>query len=103
VIHYRIFYTPAAESDLSELISFLAVRGGAQRAFGYVSRIKTFCDSLEYFPKRGIARDDLEPGLRLIGFENRVTIAFSIELEKILIIRILYGGRNIDTILGTVS
>jgi hypothetical protein len=30
------------------------------------------------FPERGRRRDDLRPGLRIIGFGRRVTIAFHV-------------------------
>jgi len=45
------------------------------------------------------ARDNLRPGLRVIGFERRVTIAFHITSDRITIDRVLYGGRDLKTTL----
>jgi len=48
------------------------------------------------FPQRGTARDDIRSGLRTVGFERRVTIAFTVKGEDIVILRILYAGRSLD-------
>jgi toxin ParE1/3/4 len=48
------------------------------------------------FPQRGTARGDVRPGLRTIGFERRATIAFTIDDENVVILRILYAGRSLD-------
>src|ERR1051326_6309833 len=45
--------------------------------------------------ERGTRRDDLRPGLRVAGFERRITIAFHVDAETLVIDRILYGGRDI--------
>jgi plasmid stabilization system protein ParE len=44
----------------------------------YLDRIEEACMALATFPKRGTRRDDILPGLRTIGFERRVTIAFRV-------------------------
>jgi toxin ParE1/3/4 len=46
------------------------------------------------FPKRGARRDDLRPGLRILGFERRAAIALQATAETVVILRILYGGRD---------
>jgi toxin ParE1/3/4 len=50
--------------------------------------------SLSVFPKRGARRDDLRPGLRILGFERRAAIALQATAETVVILRILYGGRD---------
>ena len=47
------------------------------------------------FPERGRQRDDLRPGLRIVGFERRVSIAFHVSPDTLVIDRIFYGGRDI--------
>jgi toxin ParE1/3/4 len=37
----------------------------------------------------------LRPGLRVIGFGRRVTIAFHIAGDRIIIHRVLYGSRDL--------
>jgi toxin ParE1/3/4 len=72
-----VSFRPLAETDLIELYDF----------------IELACLQLADFPERGAARSDLYPGLRIIGFENRISIAFIVEETSVRIVRILYGGR----------
>ena len=65
-------------------------------ADGYVGRIVDFCNGLSTFPLRGTQRDDLLSGLRVTGFERRVTIAFIVTAEEVLIEGIFYGGRDFE-------
>ncbi len=55
--------------------------------------------SLQTFPNPGVARDDILPRLRTIGFPRRVTIAFVVEPTEMLIIGIFYGGQDFETAL----
>jgi toxin ParE1/3/4 len=74
--------------------------GYPERAIGYVRRIRAFCDTLASFPERGQRRDDLRPGLLVIGFERRVVIAYTIlDNGDIEIGRIFYGGRDYEAIM----
>ena len=50
------------------------------------------------FPDRGIKRDDLRPGLRILGFERRAAIALQVTADSVTILRILYGGRDLETV-----
>lgn len=45
-------------------------------------------------------RDDLQAGLRIVGFERRVTIAFHVGPTTVTIDRVLYGGRDLDRVFG---
>ena len=56
---------------------------------------KTFL-GLGTMPNRGTERSDLRPGLRIMGFRRRVTIAFRVKGDSVSILRILYGGRNVE-------
>ena len=67
-----------------------------ERADGYVGRIVDFCNGLSTFPLRGTQRDDLLSGLRVTGFERRVTFAFIVTAEAVLIEGIFYGGRDFE-------
>lgn len=51
---------------------------------------------LQDFPERGTIRSDIRPGMRVIGFERRVSVAFVIEGNDVVILRILYAGRHAD-------
>jgi plasmid stabilization system protein ParE len=79
----RVFFRPAAERDLTALYAYIRdANGGPEVAIGYVRRIRSFCEGLEPFPERGVARDDIRPGLRLAHFERRVVVAFTVLSDK---------------------
>jgi toxin ParE1/3/4 len=65
-------------------------------AGGYISRIEKVCMGLATFPRRGTRRNDIAPGLRTIGFERRVTIAFRVLAEVVEIVTIAYAGRDFE-------
>jgi toxin ParE1/3/4 len=96
-VSHKVDFSPEALGDLIDLYDYIALRDGAERAIGYIGRIEEFCRSLSVFPERGVRRDDLRSGLRVLGFERRALIAIQIGRDTITILRILYGGRNIET------
>lgn len=55
---------------------------------------------LAHFPERGTRRPDIVPGLRTIGFERRVTIAFRVLKTRVEIVAIAYAGRDFENDLG---
>lgn len=92
----QVLFTPLAERQLVSLHDYIAARSGEARADAYLNRIISYCRGFSTFPKRGIHRDDLLPGLRIIGFERRVTIAFIVTGEAILIEGVFYGGQDVE-------
>ncbi len=95
---HKVVFAPEARDDIEDLYLFIAERGGAGRALAYVERIETYCQGFAEFPERGTRRDDLFPGLRIVGFERRVTIAFHVSADTVAFLRILYGGRDVDAL-----
>jgi toxin ParE1/3/4 len=91
-----VAFSPEAEQDLLDLYTFIADRSGEERALSYVERIEGHCLTFGTIPERGTCRNDLRSGLRVTGFERRVTIAFHITGDSLVIDRILYGGRSLD-------
>ena len=49
------------------------------------------------FPERGTRRDDIASGLRTVGFERRVTIAFRVLDRGVEIVAVAYGGREFES------
>lgn len=92
---YRVRFTPLANSQLQELYDHIATHGDPYTALGYVERIEQFCMEFGTFPERGTRRDDIRPGLRIVGFERRVTVAFEVGPDEVRIISILYAGRQL--------
>jgi len=95
-VSHRIVFSPEAQADLLALYDNIAGKAGAETAILYIGRIEAACHRLADFPERGTRRDDLRPGLRVIGFERRAVIALRVDATTVTILRILYGGRDID-------
>ena len=93
----KVTFRPGARTDLFNLHDYVARRSGRDRAGRYIDRIESACLRLKDFPERGTKRDDLAPGLRTIGFERRVLIAFRVLPDEVEIAAILYGGRDLTS------
>jgi toxin ParE1/3/4 len=90
-----VAYTDEAADDLDGIYDAIAAASGnLETASRYEQRIRDFCGRLGHASERGGRRDDVRSGLRIIGFERRVTIAFAVEPERVVILRIFYGGWN---------
>lgn len=74
---------------------YIAEAASPALAGGYVSRVREACWQLRNFPERGSLWPDLGPGVRVVGFERRVSIVFQVGADEVLIVGIFYGGRDI--------
>jgi toxin ParE1/3/4 len=99
-VKYRIEFAPEARDDLRQLYSYIADHTGPGRAMAYIDRIEAYCRGFAEFPERGIRRDDLFPGLRIVGFEQRMSIAFGVSAGVVTFYRFLYGGRDLSILMG---
>jgi toxin ParE1/3/4 len=83
-----------AENDILLLYEWIASQASPRVSLRYAERLKSFLDRLGLASDRGHQRSDIRPGLRIIGFERRVTIAFTVEADRVVILRLSYAGRN---------
>lgn len=98
---FRISYRSDARDDLDSLYDWIVDNQGSTTiADRYLARLDQFIQNLIIFPQRGTRRDDLSPGLRIIGFERRVAIVFKLVDDTILIVRVFYGGRDLAALLN---
>lgn len=96
---YQVIFAPEARDDLFALYDWIAAAASPDTALSYLERIETYCLGFKHAAERGTRRDDIRPGMRIVGFERRVTIAFSVMEERVTILRIFYGGRNWEEIM----
>lgn len=87
-------FAPEALEDLRSLYERIADAAGIGTAIGYIDRLEAFCRGMAVAGERGQLREDIRPGLRIIGFERRVTIAFTVSEMRVTILRLFYAGRN---------
>ena len=95
----QVVFSVEAEAELLEIYDWIADETAPDVALAYVGRLQEFCQRLEVGSERGRARDDIRPGLRIIGFERRITIAFVVDPERVVILRLFYAGRDWENLL----
>ena len=92
----EVVFSPEARRDLLQLYDWIEERAGGDVALRYVERLASHCRTFEVSSQRGRRRDDIQPGLRITGFERRVTIALVVEADTVIILRLYYGGQDWD-------
>lgn len=84
-----------AQRQMANLHAYISSQASEARADAYLSRVIAYCQGFSVLPHRGTRRDDLLPGLRTIGFERRITIAFQVTQSHILIEGVFYRGQDV--------
>ena len=83
----KVVFRAAAERDLAKLYKDIKdSRGEPTLAINYIRRIRSYCEGFAEFPERGTRRDDIRPGLRIVGFERRVAIVFTFDADHVRIV-----------------
>ena len=91
---HRVVFSQRAEDQLDALYAVIERDSGSARAESFTGAIVDFCMGLSLFPERGMRRDDLRHGLRVLGWRRRVSIALTVEADDIVILGIFYGGQD---------
>ncbi|MFY9290186.1 MAG: type II toxin-antitoxin system RelE/ParE family toxin [Methylorubrum rhodinum] len=95
----RVELQPEALRDLADIFRIvLHVSQNVPTAQGFVKRIRDRCQRIGDAPRGGRPRDDLEPGLRTVPFENTAVIAYRIEPGRVLVTNVFYGGRDFEAL-----
>lgn len=92
---YAVHFLAGAVDDLDALYRFISEKASYDIAGGYLARVEQSCLSLATFPQRRTAIRGRLTGLRTMGFGRRVTILFRVKEERVEILRVLYGGRDL--------
>ncbi|MGA3101979.1 MAG: type II toxin-antitoxin system RelE/ParE family toxin [Terracidiphilus sp.] len=96
---FEVRFLADAAADLDELFCHIAKESSLETADRYLNRLERFCLSLSTLPARGTVVPGRVSGLRRMGFERRATILFRVGKDKVEILRILYGGRDLTPVL----
>ncbi len=100
---YHVMFSPEAMEQLADLYQYIAFEASPEIALGYTEAIVNYCESLCIFPLRGMARDDVRPGLRVTNYKKRAVIAFAVEKDLVYIVGIFYGGQDYESRLSEES
>nr|WP_306264989.1 type II toxin-antitoxin system RelE/ParE family toxin [Pararhizobium sp. IMCC3301] len=89
-------FAPEAREDLFALYEWISAKASPRIALGYIERIETYCNDFDLASQRGRSREDIRQGLRIIGFDRRLAIAFIVSDNTVTLLRLFYGGQNWD-------
>ena len=95
----QVDFAPEAVEDLIRLYDWIADAASPETAIRYIDRLEAYCRGMGHAAERGHQRDDIRPGLRIAGFERRVTMAFTVTDTRVTILRVFYGGRNWEALI----
>lgn len=90
----RVVLAPEAGEDPTELYDWIAGRTSSQVAMGYLERVEAFLGGLSVGSERGHLRSDVRPGLPVVGFEGRLTVAFTVDEDTVTVLRVFTAGRD---------
>lgn len=62
----------------------------------------TTCEGLALFPRRGVPREDIRPGLRVTHHKGRTLIAYAVDddTRTVSVLGIFYGGQDYEAALS---
>ena len=102
---YHVFYSPAAKADLKAVYAYIAFSLRAKiAAKAQTNRIRKEIRSLSFMPEK-YAQVDWEPwhsqGVRKVPVDNYIVYYWVNEEDhSVEIVRIFYGGQDVEGIVG---
>ena len=97
---YRVVVEPEAQADLAAIEAYIAGEGYPEAGERFVAEALGLCRMLDRFPHRGSPRDDLREGLRSLTFRRRAVIFYMVIGDKVSILGVVYGGRDLEGLIG---
>ena len=89
-----VIVSPEAEEDMARMHSYVKLTASKLVADRYIDRVGAFLSNLDLASERGTLRNEIRSGVRIVGFERNLTIAFEVNTETVKILRIFSGGQN---------
>ena len=105
MMDYTVTFSPAAKEDLKSIYRYIAIDlVEPSIALNQVNRIRKSIKSLNQFPDRHQAVD-WEPwssmGMRFMPVDNYIVYYLvNNDIQTVMIVRIFYGGRNVEGIIS---
>ena len=95
-MNHKVVFSPEANAHLQKIFDYIADRDSDLAAAQFVRKIRDYCLGFDLFPVRGMARDDIRSGLRVVGYNRQASIAFTVSADTVTIDAIFYRGQNYD-------
>jgi plasmid stabilization system protein ParE len=100
MIWREVVFAPEARDDLMRLHKHLVETASPSVADRYLARLQAWFGGFAFAGERGTRRDDVRPGLRVVGFERRITAAFTVDTRRVVFLRVFYGGQDWSAVLS---
>jgi toxin ParE1/3/4 len=92
----RLFFSPLAEQDLENIADYIAADNPA-RALSFVQELRKQCERISANPRGYRERPEFGEGVRSCA-HGRYAIFFTLDAEKVTVVRILHGARDFPAI-----
>lgn len=93
MIRREVVYSPELRLDLLDLYDWVASRASPAAAVVYLDRVEAYLQTFDIASERGQRFDDIRPGLRVAGFERRLSVP-SWSKTSGSILRVFRRGRD---------
>jgi toxin ParE1/3/4 len=90
----EVVFAPEAREDVLALFDWIAAGVGADAALKYVERFERYCFIVRACVGTG------RKGLRIVGFERRIAIAFTVDEGRVTLLRVFRRGRDWESLIG---
>ncbi|MPW22246.1 type II toxin-antitoxin system RelE/ParE family toxin [Paraburkholderia sp. CNPSo 3157] len=94
---YKVKFAPEFFDQLLDVEDFIARNSKSELiADRYTKSVKEYCKTFKTAAERGTRRDDLMPGIRIVGFDSTV-LAFSVQEDEVWFLGVFYGGQDYES------
>jgi toxin ParE1/3/4 len=94
-----VLLAPEAIEDIDNVYSAIARNASPRVADTFLNALENHLSGFDLASERGTLRSDIRPGLRIVGYKKRFTIAFRVKPNSVEILRLFWGGQNWRAIL----
>ena len=99
---FKVVWTRAATIDLDQIIDYIALDAGVDRALRLYGKVRDKIDSLSRLPRRGRIVPELE-SISVLEFReilmDHYRIIFRIDGKKVVLVGVFDGRRDLEAIL----
>lgn len=87
---YGVSLSDAAERDLLQIYQWVFEAAGESVADRFFARLEAAALSLQFYPERGVLRESIAPGARMLIAGNYI-ILYALKGKTVNIMRIVHG------------
>ena len=89
-----VSFLPEALEQIEGIKRYITDQGSPEAGRHFAQRLLERCLAIGNLPYGGTLRDDYAPRIRSVPFRRAATIYYRVDPETVLIVCVLYRGRN---------